>query len=160
MCIRDRRGGLMADRPSGTRAPVPIVLGSASSGTEEGRAFFQARLALFGGWVALISGAFYAAYWVLVAWISPNIERLGVPVGDPTLYHLGATIVAGVLWAVARWSGRLPVRALEWLEAIASLLMCACFALMGIGFAQGHLTIGQDAMHGIFAGLSACSYVL
>lgn len=38
---------------------VPIALGSASSGTEEGRSFLQSRLALFGRWVLLISGGFY-----------------------------------------------------------------------------------------------------
>ena len=42
----------MADTRSGTRRPVPIALGSAASGTEEGREFFQARLALFGRWWA------------------------------------------------------------------------------------------------------------
>src|SRR5262245_26492254 len=106
----------MADGHSGARGSVPIALGSAASGTEEGREFFQERLALFGGWVALIAGGFYAAYWVLVAWVAPDIELPVVPVGDPTRYHLGATFVAGALWAVARWSGRLPIQSLEWLE--------------------------------------------
>ena len=52
----------MADRRLATRGPVPIALGSAASGTEEGREFFQSRLALFGGWVCLISGSFFVAY--------------------------------------------------------------------------------------------------
>ncbi len=55
----------MADTRSGTRGPVPIALGSAASGTEEGREFFQARLALFGGWVFLVSGSFFAVYLLL-----------------------------------------------------------------------------------------------
>ena len=50
----------MADTRSATRGPVPIALGSAASGTEEGREFFQARLALFGQCVFLISGGFLA----------------------------------------------------------------------------------------------------
>ena len=55
----------MADTRSGTRRPEPIALGSAASGTEEGREFFQARLALFGGWVFLVSGSFFAVYLLL-----------------------------------------------------------------------------------------------
>lgn len=41
-----------------TRARLPIALTPGSSDAEEARAFFQSRLALFGGWVLLISGAF------------------------------------------------------------------------------------------------------
>lgn len=55
----------MADTRSGTRGPVPIALGSAASGTEEGRGFFQARLALFGRWVFLASSSFFAVYLLL-----------------------------------------------------------------------------------------------
>jgi eukaryotic-like serine/threonine-protein kinase len=150
----------MADGRSSSRGAVPIALGSGASGTEEGREFYQSRVALFGGWVGLISGSFYAAYWILVLWIAPDVELPVVPVGDPTLYHLGATFVGGALWGVARWSGPLPMRVLGWLEAIATFAMCTCFAMMGIGFAQGHVAIEQDPMHGLLAGLSACSYVL
>jgi len=139
---------------------VPIALGSATSETEEGREFFQARLALFGGWIALISGGFFVAYALLTLWTGRHVAVVDVPVGDPDLYHLAATLVAGALWIVARPRWRLSMRALEWLEAIGSVLMCACFAVMAIGFAQAHLAIAQDPMHGIFAGLLACSYVL
>jgi serine/threonine-protein kinase len=150
----------MADGRSGSRGAVPIALGSAGGGTEEGREFFQSRVALFGGWVALISGTFYAAYWFLTLSLAPPAQLPTAPIGDPNFYHLAATAVAGALWVLVRPRLQLPMRALEWLEAIGTLLMCACFALMGIAFAQAHATIGQDPMHGIFAGLSASSYVL
>ena len=150
----------MADSRSGSRGSVPIALGSATSETEEGREFFQARLALFGGWVSVISGSFLVAFVLLTLWNGPHIAIPGVPIGDPSLYHLAATLVAGALWAVARWSGPLPVRTLEWLEAISTLLMCGCFALMGIGFVQAHYAVAQDPMHGLFGALLACSYVL
>src|SRR5215213_7085741 len=88
-------GEIMADTRSGMRDSVPIALGSASSGTEEGREFFQARLALFGGWIALISGSFYIAYVLLTRWMGQHIEAASVPIGDPNLYHLAATLVAG-----------------------------------------------------------------
>jgi eukaryotic-like serine/threonine-protein kinase len=150
----------MTDGRSGSRGAVPIALGSAGGGTEEGREFFQSRVALFGGWVALISGTFYVAYWFLTLSIAPPAQLPKAPIGDPNFYHLAATLVAGALWVLVRPRVQLPMRALEWLEAIGTLLMCACFALMGIGFAQAHAGIGQDPMHGIFAGLSADSYVL
>ena len=154
---RARKGGIMADRRSGTRGPVPIALGSAASGTEEGREFFQARLALFGKFVFLISGSFFAV---------SLLETLGIGfllhAGEiaPTLYHLCGTLVAGAMWVVARRPGRLSARALEWLDAISSVLMCAFFALMGVGFAQALLAVVQDPVSGLFIGLLACSYVV
>ena len=150
----------MSDGRSSSRGAVPIALGSATSGTEEGREFFQSRIALYGGWMALISGAFYVVYRSIVSFLLPQIELPVLPVGDPTLYHVGATFVAGAIWVIAQWSGRLPIRALEWLEAIGTFAMCTFFALMGIGFALAHVSVGQDPMHGLFAGMSACSYVL
>src|SRR5215216_3959681 len=131
----------MADTRSGMRDSVPMALGSASSGTEEGREFFQARLALFGGWIALISGSFYIAYVLLTRWMGQHIEAASVPIGDPNLYHLASTLVAGGLWGVARWRRGLPVRALAWLEAAGAVLMCTLFAFMAIGFAQAHLAV-------------------
>lgn len=150
----------MADGRSASRGSVPIALGSATGGTEEGREFFQARLALYGGWVSVISGTFWVAFALLTLWTGPHIAVTSIPIGDPSFYHLGATLVAGVLWAIAQWSGPLPIRTLEWLEAIGTLLMCTSFALMGIGFVQAHYSVSQDPMHGLFGALLACSYVL
>ena len=147
----------MADTRSGTRGPVPIALGSAASGTEEGREFFQARLALFGKVVFLISGSFFAVS--LLETLGPS-SLLHAGVIAPTLYHLCGTLVAGAMWVVARRPGRLPMRALEWLDAISSVLMCAFFALMGVGFAQALLAVTQDPVSGLFIGLLACSYVV
>ena len=97
---------------------------------------------------------------LLTLWTGPHIEVSSIPIGDPSFYHLAATLVAGALWAIAQWSGPLPARTLEWLEAIGTLLMCASFALMGIGFVQVHYSVAQDPMHGLFGALLACSYVL
>ena len=147
----------MADTNSTTRGPVPIALGSAASGTEEGREFFQARLALFGKFVFLISGSFFAVSLLETLGIGPLLHAGEIL---HTLYHLGGTLVAGALWVVARRRGRLSARALGWLDAISSLLMCAFFALMGVGFAQAHLAFAQDPVSGLFIGLLACSYVV
>ena len=150
----------MADTRSGTRGPVPIALGSAASGTEEGREFFQARLALFGRFVFLISGSFFAMSLLSMLGTGPQLDVGELPIGDPTLYHLCGTLVAGALWVLARRRGRLSMRAVEWLDAMSSLLMCAFFALMGVGFAQALLAVDQDPVHGLFTGLLACSYVV
>ena len=98
---------------------MPIVLGSASGGTEEGREFFQNRLGLFGGWVAVIAGAFLVTYALLSNRFGEHIPIPALPIGDPNLYHLIATCVAGSLWVVnARfgvtttdyWVTRFPLR--------------------------------------------------
>ena len=144
----------MADTRSTTRGPVPIALGSATSGTEEGRDFFQARLALFGKLVFLISGCFFAVSLLGTA----SLLRAGE--FAPTLYHLCGTLVAGALWLVARRHGRPSTRVLEWLDTISSVLMCAFFALMGVGLAQALLVAAQDPVSGLSTGLLACSYVV
>ena len=45
--------------PTGTHSPVPVALGSATTGTEEGRAFLQDRLRLYAGWVFAFAFGFY-----------------------------------------------------------------------------------------------------
>ena len=155
-----RTTGIMADTHSTTRGPVPVALGSAASGTEEGREFFQARLALFGGCVFLISGGFFAVSMLSKLGTGPLIDVAGAPIGDPNLYHLCGTLVAGALWMVARRRGHLSTRAVEWMDALSSLLMCACFALMGVGFAQALLAVDQAPVGGLTTGLLACTYVV
>jgi serine/threonine-protein kinase len=150
----------MADGRTSTRGAVPIALGSATSGTEEGREFFQSRVALFGGVGFLISGGFFVVYSLLSLWMTPHIENPQSAIGQPDLYHLVATFFAGALWVAARRCGPLSMRALAWLEASSTVLMCAFFAVMGIGFAQVHLNAGHDPMHGLFASILANSYIL
>ena len=150
----------MADRGPGSRGSVPIALGSARTESEEGREFFQSRVALFGGWIALISASFYVAYRALEIWLGPEVGTPISPVGDPNLYHLLATTLAAVLWASMRWLGPLPLRVLEWIEAVSSFLLCTLLTLMAVGFAQVHGLIEQDPMHGLLAGLLGCSYVV
>ena len=45
--------------PTGTHSPVSVALGSATTGTEEGRAFLQDRLRLYAGWVFVFAFGFY-----------------------------------------------------------------------------------------------------
>jgi serine/threonine protein kinase len=150
----------MTDTRTTTRGPVPIALGSGAGDTEEGRGFFQDRLALFGRWIFLLSGGFYIVYRITNFFIPPQLDVTQVPVGDPNHYHLYATLVAGALWAVARSRKRLSTQVVEWLDATSSLLMCALFAVMAVGFGQIHLAVAQDPMHGLLTGVMACGYVL
>jgi len=150
----------MADTRTTTRGPVPIALGSAAGETEEGRGFFQDRLALFGGWIFLISGSFYIVYRITTLLVPAQLDVTQTPVGDPNSYHLYATLVAGALWAVARSRKRLSTQVVGWLDATSSLLMCALFAVMAVGFGQTHLAVAQDPMHGLLTGVLACAYVL
>jgi len=74
---------------------VPIVLGVGSTETEKGRAFFQDRLRLFGGWIFLISSGFYVVGMALMA--SYDVEF-----NTATLFHLIGTVIAGGIWAAGR----------------------------------------------------------
>jgi hypothetical protein len=89
-----------------------------------------------------------------------HIETSAVSVGDANLYHLAATLVAGVMWIVARGFTRLPMQALALLEATGTMLICLCFVIMAMGFTQTHIAIRQDPMHGLFGGLMATNFVL
>ena len=135
-----------------SRPPVPIALGSAGPSSEEGRAFFQSRLTLFGGWVFLVSGAFY-----LVS--ASQQTAYGVDATTASLFHLAGTLVAGAIWAAGRWT-RLSAAAVRALDALGTWLLCASFALMAGAFAVPHLDAGLDPLHALFIGLLACSYVL
>jgi len=67
--------------------PVPIRLGTATGGTEEGRAFFQSRLQLLGGWTFLISGTCNLTELVVTGWFSRFGSDSG-PVGIPNVFHM------------------------------------------------------------------------
>jgi serine/threonine-protein kinase len=139
---------------------VPIALESATGDTEEGRDFFQSRLALHGGWMTLIAGSFLAVSSVLSLLGMPRIDASNITIGNPDLYHAGIVAVAAALWVVARWCGPLSMKLLQWLEAAVSFLICALVTVMSAGWAQAHMAIAQDVMHGVLAGILGCCYVL
>jgi len=149
-----------ATRPEPPVGRVPIALGSATSGTEEGRAFQQSRLALYGGWIFVISGAFYVAFLILTPFTGSPLDEVEPPTGDPRSYHLAATLVAGALWVGARRQSPIPARALGWMDAFCTVLICACFAVMAAGLAFAHIARSREPLPGILSGLLACSYVL
>jgi serine/threonine-protein kinase len=132
--------------------PVPIRFGTESTGTEGGRAFFQSRLALFGRWVFLISGAFFLFGFVMRA-------VLGVPFHPATWYHVASIVVAGLVWAVARGS-RLSMRAMEAVDAVATVAICATLSLMGAGYAYALKDRGMDPSQVLYIVVMAGGYVL
>jgi serine/threonine protein kinase len=135
-----------------TRAGVPIALGSGGTGSEEGRAFFQRRLTLFGCWVFLISGGFLLAGVALDA-------VFYTPFNSGMVFHTAGVLVAGAIWGIGHYP-RLPVAAARAMDAIGTLMLCASFSLMAGGFAVSRDALATDPMHALFIGLLACSYVL
>ena len=131
---------------------MPIAFGSAGPHTEEGRAFFQSRLALFGRWVFLISGAFYLVD------LSMN-AALHRPFEVGMALHLVATLVAGAIWAIGR-TATPSLSVLRAVDATGTLLLNTGYALMAGAFALAHLALGFDPLHALSVGLLACSYVL
>ena len=139
-------------RLSPTRPRVPIALGSGGTLTEEGRAFFQSRLRLFGGWVFLTSGSFFIVVGALTV-------ALGEHFHYGNLFHLGATLIAGGIWLVARRPS-LSVDAARMVDGAGTLLICTGFALMGGGYAMAQVAGGDDPLHELGTGLLASSYTL
>lgn len=122
----------------GTHSAVPIALGSASSDTEEGRAFFQDRLGLYAKWVFIFSGSFYALNLI-------EIPDVGLLLSGFSLSHLGATLTIGTLWAMTR-SWVFSSRGLRWLDALGLVATCGLFAAMTGAMTRLHLALSTDPM--------------
>ena len=98
---------------TGSYNPVPIALGSPTTETEEGRAFFQERVGRFGMWVFFISGGFYVMALGLGSTFDPGFNWPTTPFTGGQLLHLLGTLVVGVVSdaevrrrvsAVTRWA--------------------------------------------------------
>jgi serine/threonine-protein kinase len=129
-----------------------VSLGPAGTDSEEGRAFLQARLSLFGRWVFLISGAF------LLFGTTVRIG-LGVAVTPSTIFHVLGTLVAGAIWLAAR-SRRLSLAAIQALDAVGTLLISAAFSLRVFGYATSLIAKNGDVSPALNVGLLVCGYVL
>lgn len=139
---------------SDVRPATPIALGSAASDTEEGRAFFQSRLALFGGWMFLISGGFNLLHIVfLFASVLFRVPRAEADVPDP--FHIAGTFVAGGLWLFASRAQR-SLQRLRLVDAAGTVLLCICYALMAASLSRWM----PNVLHALFIGTLACSYVM
>jgi len=100
-----------------TRPPVPIALGAVDTGTEEGRAFHQSRLTLFGRWVFIVSGTFLVFYGLL------HVSQ-AFALDPGALFHMLATGVAGLIWALGSRT-RMTMKAMHLIDAVGTWVMCA-----------------------------------
>jgi serine/threonine protein kinase len=107
---------------------VALDDGSTVTSNEEGRAFFQARLSVFGFWL-FVMGA--------VSWTALAIGHSFAPASDEHgpfsfggLLHLTNTLLLGVLWLSTR-SGRRSGRVLHALDITTTLGLLAVWALSG-----------------------------
>lgn len=127
-------------------------MGSGGADSEEGRAFLQERLSLFGRWVFLISGGF------LVFGTAVRLV-LGVPLSPATGFHVLGTLIAGAIWATAR-GGRLSLPTIQTLDVIGTLLISAAFFLRVLGYARSLISVEGDVSPALNVGLLVCGYVL
>jgi eukaryotic-like serine/threonine-protein kinase len=134
-----------------SRPPVPIAIGSGDAETEEGRAFFQGRLALFGQWIFVVSGAFLAIF--------GTIRLLFFPFSPALLLHAVATLLAGILWSL-RWRTPLSLPAMRIVDVVGTVLICATFGLMTLAYARQMMASGFDPTQVIYVGLLTTGYVL
>ena len=118
---------------SSAESHVTVRPDSVRTGREERRAFLQQRLGVFGLWMFSLSLGFYAVNVAIEATLNADFNW-AMPFRPPHGLHLLAAVVCGGLWLVAQ--GRaLSVQALHQIDAIAVVLLCTLYALMGPSFA-------------------------
>jgi hypothetical protein len=114
--------------PSGSASGPAFI--TVPENLEERRAFLQARVAMFGKMLAVISSIFLvvsgSSHFLLAA--KPSLLRR---LSDDR-YDLAAIGLFVLLWATTR-RGRLPLRALRFLEASVAVLTCLGYAVMATG---------------------------
>lgn len=115
--------------------------------SEEGRAFLQERLALYGRAQAIVAGGFWVAATLLGVGLS-DFGLLAILAMPSNLFHLGATLASMAVWLLAR---RRPLarRSLEALDGFGLLTMTGCLALMGAatrGIAFGQTVVPPSPM--------------
>jgi eukaryotic-like serine/threonine-protein kinase len=132
--------------------PVPIAMGTGDTRTEEGRAFYQSRLALLGQWICLVSGSFLVFFGILRT-------AQGIPPNSGVVFHAIGTALAGLMWGIGVRT-RLSMTGMHWVDAAGTWLVCASFAMMAVGYARSMTDLGDDASQAIFVGLLATTYTL
>src|ERR1700742_3079765 len=99
--------------------------------TEEGRAFFQTRLSIFGLCLFVLAGgswAFLAAVWAVR--VSLGAPSDYPPLSSGGILHLSDGLIAGVLWLATRGRPR-SGRALHLLDLGISLALVTGWRLVG-----------------------------
>ncbi|HKE13754.1 MAG TPA: serine/threonine-protein kinase [Kofleriaceae bacterium] len=114
-----------ADRGSGTDATTTVA------GTEEARAFFQARLAIFGLALFVLSGLAWTALLVAYFFAGPVARPPGLgPFSPGAILHLLGVLQVGALWLATRRGRRSPA-VLHTLDIGITFGMIVSFAAAG-----------------------------
>jgi serine/threonine-protein kinase len=131
-------------------SPVPVALGSATTDTEEGRAFYQDRLRLSVGWMFVLAFAFFS-----LNILDAMVEGVGVFLKAPTLWHGLACLTLGGVWVLTRGRQH-PLPVLRVADSAGLILTCLFFAAMGAAMALDPDLLTDDPMHPLLIGQLAC----
>ena len=131
-------------------SPVPVDLGSASTDTEENRAFFQDRLRLYTGWVFVLAFGFYFLSAANALAVSFNflVERTNA-------FHGLACATVGVVWIMMK-TRHWPWKGLLIIDGVTIVSTCVWFSAMGASLALEHVSRSVDPLHAILIGQLAC----
>ena len=128
--------------------------------TEEGRAFLQERVALFGKWI------FWPAFVFLCISYPPDVIAGGRPLSAllrlQPLAHLSGVLILFAMWRYCRRGVR-PIEVLRLLEGPGVLAVLLLWAAMGFGFRD--LTFAGEqrvtvAVTGVFTVILACTHTV
>jgi len=144
---------------SASRSHVPIAAATSVPDTTEGREFFQDRLGIYALWIAALSFLFIPLRVSLEASFNPVFgwrTLLSLPGASA---HMFATGSAFVLWLATRSDRPRSMRALLWLDAVATIAIALGFELMGVELARGGRLI-PDPMVGMLTGTLAVAFTM
>jgi serine/threonine-protein kinase len=136
--------------PTRELSPVPVALGSATTDTEEGRAFFQDRLRLSVGWMFVLAFGFYS-----LNILDAMVGGVGVLLEASTLWHGLACLTLGGVWVLTRVT-RCSLPLLLVADSAGLILTCLFFAAMGAALALDHDLLAGNPVHPILIGQLAC----
>ena len=144
----------------GSRSHAHIAISSRGLDTESGREFFQERLKIFAFWNGLLSFSFLPLRLGLEAAFSPDFSWAGVPGRPGVIPHATASLTMGAVWLVTRRSKIFGIRTLTAIDAIATCVVGASFALMGAARAVNGGLLISDAMVAMLTATLAISFTV
>jgi eukaryotic-like serine/threonine-protein kinase len=139
---------------SSDRRPLPVPLtmaaGTADTGSEANRAFFQERLAMMTGWACVLSLGFLVV--LVIAQFSLRPAGHANPLGWPHAFHLGIAVSNGGVWLATR-TASLPYVWLRQLDWVAMLFSSLSFSLMSAAYAITRTAGPLEPAYAMTAGL-------
>jgi eukaryotic-like serine/threonine-protein kinase len=145
---------------SGSRSHFHIAISSGGLDTEQGREFFQERLAIFTFWIALLSFSFLPLRLGLEAAFSPDFtwaRALGRPGIAP---HAISSLTMAVVYLVTRRSKLFSIRTLTTIDAAATTIVGVSFSLMGAALARNGGLLISDPMVAMLTATLAIAFTV